>query len=93
MTTTTAEYTIPPQYKTDRRSPVRWVTSHALHEWWILLIALVGALGNAGLMAVASVQIGNAFNVVAAEVFDPRALLRIFWMFLSCNLLFSTRYK
>ncbi len=85
-TTTTAEYTIPPQYKTDRRSPVRWVISHALHEWWILLLALVGALGNAGLMAVASVQIGEAFNVVAAEVFDPRALLRIFWIIIACGL-------
>ena len=85
-TTTTAEYTIPPQYRTDRRSPVRWVISHALHEWWILLLALVGALGNAGLMAVASVQIGEAFNVVAAEVFDPRALLRIFWIIIACGL-------
>ncbi len=84
-TVTTAEYTIPPQYKTDRRSPVRWVISHALHEWWILLLALVGALGNAGLMAVASVQIGNAFNVVSAEVFDPRALLRIFWIIIACG--------
>ncbi len=86
MTTTTAEYTIPPQYTTDRRSPVRWVISHAVHEWWILLLALVGALGNAGLMAVASVQIGNAFNVVAAEVFDPRELLRIFWIIIACGL-------
>jgi len=84
-TVTTAEYTIPPQYKTDRRSPVRWVISHALHEWWILLLALVGALGNAGLMAVASVQIGNAFNVVSAELFEPRALLRIFWIIIACG--------
>ena len=86
MTTTTAEFTIPAQYKTDRRSPVRWVISHALHEWWILLIALVGALGNAGLMAVASVQIGAAFNVVSADVFDPQALLRIFWIIIACGL-------
>jgi ATP-binding cassette subfamily B protein len=75
---TTAEYTIPQQYTTDRRSPVRWVISHGWRQWWVLLIALVGALGNAGLLAVGQVQVGNAFNVVAAPVFDAQALVRIF---------------
>ena len=75
---TTAEYTIPQQYTTDRRSPVRWVISHGWRQWWVLVIALVGALGNAGLLAVGQVQVGNAFNVVAAPVFDAQALVRIF---------------
>ncbi len=78
MTTNTAEFTIPQQYSTDRRSPARWVFSHALHQWWILLIALIGALGNAALMAVSQVQVGNAFNVVSAPVFDGKALFNIF---------------
>jgi len=85
MDTTTAEFTIPPQYKTDRRSPVRWVASHALHEWWILLFALVGALGNAGLMALINVKIGDAFNVVSAPVFDPLALRKIFFIIIICG--------
>lgn len=75
---TTAEFTIPPQYTTDRRSPVRWVISHSLRQWWILLIALVGAFGNAALMAVSQVQVGEAFSVVSAPVFDPNALFKIF---------------
>jgi len=72
--TANAEFTIPPQYKTDRSSPARWVFSHGLRQWWVVLIALVGSLGNAGLMAVASVQIGVAFNVVKTHEFNPAAL-------------------
>ncbi len=86
MATTTAEFTIPPQYKTDRRSPVRWVISHALHEWWILVVALVGALGNAGLMALINVQIGNAFNIVAAPVFNSKALLTTFFIIIASGI-------
>ncbi len=82
---TTAEFTIPPQYSTDRSSPVRWVISHGLRQWWVLLAALIGALGNAGLMAVANVQIGDAFNVVALPVFDVRALRDIFFIILACG--------
>ena len=78
--TDTAEFTIPQQYTTDRRSPARWVISHALRQWWLLLIALAGALGNAGLMAVGQVQVGKAFNVVSAPVFDPTALWNIFFI-------------
>jgi ATP-binding cassette subfamily B protein len=85
MAATTAEFTIPPQYNTDRRSPARWVISHALHEWWILLIALVGALGNAGLMAVASMQIGAAFTIVSTKPFDDQALLRVFLTIIGCG--------
>ena len=83
---TTAEFTSPQQYKTDRRSPARWVISHGLRQWWVLITALVGALGNAGLMAVASVQIGVAFNVVSAPIFDPQALLRVFFIILAAGL-------
>jgi len=84
--TTTAEFTIPPQYKTDRSSPARWVISHGLRQWWVVLIALVGSLGNAGLMALASVQIGEAFNVVKAPVFNPAALREVFFIILACAL-------
>jgi ATP-binding cassette subfamily B protein len=86
MTSTTAEFTIPPQYKTDRRSPTRWVISHALHEWWILIVALVGAVGNAGLMALINVKIGEAFNVVAAPVFESKLLLDIFFVIIASGI-------
>jgi len=84
--TANAEFTIPPQYKTDRSSPARWVFSHGLRQWWVVLIALVGSLGNAGLMAVASVQIGVAFNVVKTHEFNPAALREVFFIILACGL-------
>jgi len=84
--TANAEFTIPPQYKTDRSSPARLVISHGLRQWWVVLIALVGSLGNAGLMAVASVQIGVAFNVVKAPEFNPAALREVFFIILACGL-------
>ncbi len=86
MTETTAEFTIPRQYKTDRSSPVRWVISHALRMWWVLIIAAIGAFSNAGLMAVAQVQVGKAFSIISAPVFDPAALRVVFWTILAAGI-------
>ncbi len=77
MTDTTAEFTIKSTYTTDRRSPARWVISHALHQWPVLAVALIGAVGNAALQAVTQVQVGKAFNVVSAATPDLKALLSI----------------
>ena len=74
---TTAEFTISQQYNTDRRSPARWVISHGLRQWPLILVAVIGALGNAGFLAIVQVQIGQAFNVVASPQFDTKALLNI----------------
>lgn len=84
MSDTTAEFTLPSQYTTDRRSPVRWVISHALHQWPILLIAVVGAFFNAELMAVIQTQVGKAVNIVMASSFDRSALQAILWVILAC---------
>jgi ATP-binding cassette subfamily B protein len=77
MTEATAEFTLPQQYPTDRRSPARWIFSHAIRQWPILLVAFIGAMGNAGFLAIIQVKIGQAFNVVSAPVFDSRALVNI----------------
>lgn len=74
---TTAEFTIPLPYKTDRRSPVRWVFSHLLHQWPVLLIAITGAIGNAALAGVAPVLLGQAFNLVSNGTSTAQNLLRI----------------
>ncbi len=84
MTENIAEFTIPQQYKTDRSSPVRWVFSHAIHQWPILLGSLAGAFGNAGLLAIIQVKVGQAFNVVSAETFDNKALTAIMVVILLC---------
>lgn len=74
---TTAEFSIPLPYQTDRRSPLRWIFSHMLHQWAIFLIALIGALGNAALAGVAPILIGSAFDLVSSGSFTTAALLRI----------------
>lgn len=85
MADTISEFTIPQQYKTDRSSPARWIFSHAIHQWPIVLIALAGALGNAGLLAIIQVKVGEAFNVVSAASFDNKALIAITAIILACS--------
>ncbi|MRS03334.1 ABC transporter ATP-binding protein [bacterium] len=85
MTDIISEFTIPQQYKTDRRSPARWIFSHAIRQWPIVLIALAGALGNAGLLAIIQVKVGEAFNVVSAATFDNIALIAITAVILACS--------
>src|SRR5574340_1573336 len=74
---TTAEFTIPLPYKTDRRSPVRWVISHLLHQWAGLLIAITGEIGNAALAGVSPVLLGQAFNQISKGTVTAQALIRI----------------
>ncbi|KAF0108910.1 MAG: ABC transporter-like protein [Chloroflexi bacterium] len=82
--TESAEFTLPQQYTTDRHSPARWIFSHALRQWPILLAALLGALGNAGFLAIIQVNVGKAFNLVSAPVFDSKGLTEITLIILAC---------
>ncbi len=86
MTENAAEFTLPQQYQTDRRSPARWITSHAVRQWPMILLALAGSLGNAGMLAVIQMKVGEAFNVVTAAVFDRAALVAITGIILGCAL-------
>ncbi len=74
---TTAEFTLPLPYQTDRRSPLRWILSHMLHQWPIVLIAIVGAVGNAALAGVAPVLMGNAFDLLSSGSFLAAEVMRI----------------
>jgi len=77
MTTLTApaEFTLQREYHYDRRGPVRWIWSHAARYWPILVMLVVGALGNAGLAAVVPVLVGSAFNAMLAATPDTSILL------------------
>ncbi|HEX2978709.1 MAG TPA: ABC transporter ATP-binding protein [Anaerolineaceae bacterium] len=86
MTETTAEFTLPEQHQTDRRSPVRWIISHALREWPFILIAILGAFGNAAFMAVTQVSVGDAVNVITSAKPDLQALLHITLVIAAVNL-------
>ncbi|MEJ5226142.1 MAG: ABC transporter transmembrane domain-containing protein, partial [Anaerolineales bacterium] len=75
-----AEFTIKRRQRTDRRSPVRWIWSHAAQHAWIMLLLFIGALGNAGLAVVVPVLTGDAFQAMFqpnpnTSVLLPLALL------------------
>lgn len=76
---TRSEFTAPPIYKTDRKSPGRWLFSHFIHYWPLGVLILVGAYGNAQLAAVVPIQIGLAFDAILAEGSSIDALPIFFW--------------
>ena len=77
MTSSSAEFSLPQRLVTDRRQPVRWVVSHAMHHWLLGVSMLVGAAGNAALAAVVPIFIGQAFNAILASPADLVTLVRI----------------
>jgi ATP-binding cassette subfamily B protein len=74
-TTAPAEFSMQRAHISDRTSPVRWVWSHARRHWWIIIMMVLGAIGNAGLAAVVPVLTGNAFNAMLKPVPDTSVLL------------------
>lgn len=77
MTTLSAEFTLPRRLNTDRRGPLRWILSHALHHWYLFVSMMVGAVSNAALAALVPVFIGQAFNSVRDHPGDTASLLHI----------------
>lgn len=69
-----AEFRIPEHYTTDKRGPLRWIWSHAIHQWIYILAALIGGFGNAAMMAVVPILTGQAFNMVLAGNVDLKRL-------------------
>ena len=75
-----AEFTLARRYTADRRGPVRWIWSHVTRHGWLVLMLLVGAIGNAALAAVVPILTGQAFNDMLAvpartSVLLPLALI------------------
>ena len=62
-----SEFSIPPKFKTNRLGPARWVFSHAMHQWPIVVVALFGAFSNAALASVGPIMVGLAFNAILAS--------------------------
>ncbi len=59
----------------DRTSPVRWIWSHLRRHWWLILMMVAGAVGNAGLAAVVPVLTGDAFNAMLKPAPDTSVLI------------------
>jgi ATP-binding cassette subfamily B protein len=53
---------------------LRWVWSHAIRQWLFILIAFIGAFGNAAMMAVVPILTGQAFNMVLSGDVDLKRL-------------------
>ena len=75
--TSPAEFTLSQRKPTDRGGPARWVFSHFVRHWYLGLVMLVGAIGNAALAAVVPVYIGAAFNLILDDPSRLQELLRI----------------
>ncbi|MBN2500537.1 MAG: ABC transporter ATP-binding protein [Anaerolineales bacterium] len=57
-----AEFTLQRKHTADRSNAVRWITSHSIRYWPIILMIFIGGLGNAALAAVVPVLVGDVFN-------------------------------
>jgi ATP-binding cassette subfamily B protein len=58
------EFAIQLDWRSDRRTPLRWIATHVLRHKLIILIVLVGAFGNAALAAVIPLATGRAFDAI-----------------------------
>lgn len=54
---------------------MRWIISHALRHWWLVLVMFFGAVGNAALAAYVPVLTGDAFNAMLKVPPETRVLL------------------
>ncbi len=70
-----AEFTLSRKRAYNRSSPVLWILSHAAPYWWIALMMLIGAIGNAALAAYVPVLTGDAFNAMIQPQPDTSVLL------------------
>lgn len=71
------EYSIDTRYRTNRKGPVRWLFSHAIRQWHFLLMAILGAIGNAALASIPAIYFGEAFNILQEGSFNMQRILQI----------------
>jgi ATP-binding cassette, subfamily B, bacterial len=69
-----AEFTVTDVIPGDRRSPLRWVLSHAFRHKLALFTLISGAFGNAALAAAIPLLVGSAFTAILASPPDYRRL-------------------
>jgi len=74
-----AEFTLPNRYRTNRTGPIRWIVSHFMRYWYLGVLILIGAYGNAYLAAVVPVKIGEAFNAIMENPAGTDVLIGIVW--------------
>ena len=80
------EFSLPQRYKTNRRSPMGWIISHILHNWYIPSAAVVASFVNALLMSIVQLQIGKAYNAITATTVDITVLGGIALVIAGCSI-------
>ena len=70
-----SEFAIVQPWTTDTRGPLRWVSSHMRRHWPLVLLILVGSIGNAALAAAIPIYTGQAFDAITGPTPDLQALL------------------
>jgi ATP-binding cassette, subfamily B, bacterial len=73
--TSPVEFSMQRPHVFDLTGPVKWIWSHTRRHWWIIIMMVIGALGNAGLAAVVPVLTGDAFNAMLKPVPDTSVLI------------------
>lgn len=72
------EFTVADAHQYDRRSPIRWIVAHVMHNALLPILGVVGFLAGSGLYSIAIVLTGQAFDIVLNPTADAGAsLLRI----------------
>jgi len=70
-----AEFTLHRKYTYDRTAALKWIVSHVRPYLWIVVMLVVGAIGNAALAAYVPVLTGDAFNAMTQSKPDTSVLL------------------
>ncbi len=70
-----AEFTLYRKYSYDRTAALKWIVSHVRPYLWIVVMLVVGAIGNAALAAYVPVLTGDAFNAMTKVKPDTSVLL------------------
>src|SRR5258708_2270545 len=73
--TASAEFTLTRKPYERTKGAARWIWSHATRYWLILVMLVVGAIGNAALAGFVPVLVGNAFNDMLKAHPDLRLLI------------------
>ncbi len=73
--TAPAEFTLNRRQSQRTQGPARWIGSHAVRYWPILVMLVGGAIGNAALAAAIPVLVGSAFNDMLKPNPNLRALV------------------
>lgn len=61
---TLAEFSISKTWQSDRRSPLRWLWSHAMHHKLLFLGIIIGAFGNGMGAGLVPMFVGRGFDIV-----------------------------